>query len=143
MHSRFARPSYSFCIRHLAIILLVLAGWQSSNAQASGEIEHWRKRAEAGYLPEQMKLAHAFQFGIGVPRNASEAAYWALKAANQGDPGAQTDLGFAYLNGSSGPRWQIIRPPKMTLRCCWLAVSECSMTPLPGHVGCEKRRTAA
>jgi TPR repeat protein len=99
MRSRFTFPFCSLYVRVVAGIILALGAWRSCHAQVSAEIEHLLKRAEAGYLAEQMKLAHAFQVGSGVALDASQAAYWMLKAANQGDPGAQTDLGFAYFNG--------------------------------------------
>jgi uncharacterized protein len=100
MQSRCSCSLRSFYISSLTAVLLAFGAWQSCHAQSSGEIERLRKRAEAGYLAEQMKLAHAFQYGIGVASNPFEAARWTLKAANQGDPRAQTDLGVAYFNGT-------------------------------------------
>ena len=50
-----------------------------------------------------MQLAHAFRDGLGVPRDPVQSAKWTLKAANQGDPVAQTDMGYSYLVGLGVP----------------------------------------
>ena len=36
---------------------------------------------------------------MGVPQSDQEAARWYLKAANQGDAGAQTIVGMMYMQG--------------------------------------------
>jgi predicted acyl esterase len=40
------------------------------------------------------------QIVFQTPRDLAEAAKWTLKAANQGNPIAQTDIGYAYYTGS-------------------------------------------
>ena len=56
-------------------------------------------RAHAGHVEDQLRVARAFQLGLGVERNAAEAAQWFLKAADQGNPVAQDQLGLLYLLG--------------------------------------------
>ena len=41
-----------------------------------------------------------------MPKNYAEAARWYQKAADQGDAGAQTNLGSAYANGHGVPQNQ-------------------------------------
>jgi len=55
--------------------------------------------APAGHLREELRLANDYFTGRGVPRDLSQAAYWYRKAADQGDPGAQVDIGYFYLAG--------------------------------------------
>jgi len=68
---------------------------------ASPEIsrEDVQKKAIAGHLREELKLAGDYLAGRGVTRDLSQAAYWYRKAADQGDPGAQVDMGYFYLAG--------------------------------------------
>ncbi len=44
-------------------------------------------------------LCNAGWVGLGLPEDATEAARWLLIGAKQGDPDAQTKLGYAYTNG--------------------------------------------
>src|SRR5260370_22509449 len=62
--------------------------------------DHMLERAQAGHLPDELKVARAFRFGFGVDRDLSAAASWFYKAANQDDPTAQHELGLLYLEGS-------------------------------------------
>lgn len=55
-----------------------------------------------GCAPDQENgaaLCNAGWIGLGLPEDATEAARWLLTAAKQGDPDAQTKLGYAYTNG--------------------------------------------
>src|SRR5271170_7455442 len=56
-------------------------------------------KATTGHLREELKLASDYFAGRGVPRDLSQAAYWYRKAADQGDPGAQVEMGYFYLAG--------------------------------------------
>jgi len=44
-------------------------------------------------------LGGLIQRGLGAPQDHAEAARWYRKAADQGFPGAQYNLGIAYANG--------------------------------------------
>ena len=54
-------------------------------------------RSEAAQ--HDLQLAGDYMAGRGVPKSAESAAYWYKKAADSGDPSAQTMLGFLYLTG--------------------------------------------
>ena len=52
----------------------------------------------------QYNLGCMFEQGQGVERNSTKAALWHRRAAEQGDPDAQTSLGHKYLNGEGVKR---------------------------------------
>ena len=52
----------------------------------------------------QVKLAHLYILGSGVPKNRSVAVEWARKAADQGDADGQIYLGQLYENGWGVPQ---------------------------------------
>ncbi|WP_265517708.1 tetratricopeptide repeat protein [Nitratireductor luteus] len=58
-----------------------------------------RPRAEAGDPAAQTLIAEIHARGLGVPRNADEAAKWYAKAAEQGVPEAQLQYGLMLLDG--------------------------------------------
>lgn len=98
---------WSVFIRHCFLIASnVGVLWSLSGCvagQSTPNVKRLLSRAEAGYVKEEMQLARAFRLGLGVPRDAVESARWTLKAANQGDPAAQTDIGYAYFTGLGVP----------------------------------------
>jgi TPR repeat protein len=48
--------------------------------------------------------------GEGVPKDAVEAVKWWHLAAEQGDAGAQANLGFMYENGQGVPEDDVLFP---------------------------------
>ena len=96
-------PSILFCFVSVGalVIILIVAGvsFAQETTVDSIDVAQLRARAEAGHAPEQIKLARALRFGIGIKQDAVEAVHWFLKAADQGDPAAQTDLGYMYSLG--------------------------------------------
>jgi uncharacterized protein len=62
------------------------------------------KAAELGNVDGQIKIAHAYVDGIGVPQNQSEAERWLRSAAEQGDMWGQYELGRAYREGKGMPQ---------------------------------------
>jgi TPR repeat protein len=48
-------------------------------------------------------LATLYAEGRGVEKNSKQAAVWYRKAADQGDPRAQYDLGVMYEYGNGVP----------------------------------------
>jgi TPR repeat protein len=56
-------------------------------------------KAEPIYLQQELKLAGDYFAGRGVAADLKQSAFWYRKAADQGDPGAQVELGYFYLNG--------------------------------------------
>lgn len=57
------------------------------------------ERPEATTVRQELKLAGDYLVGKGVPRDPVQSAYWFRKAADQGDPGAQNQLGYMYVWG--------------------------------------------
>src|SRR5216684_501944 len=71
-------------------------GERQSSAQ---EIASLKANAEAGDAAAQLKLAHAYDLGAGVPQDDFIAAAWYRKAAEQGNSEAQDVMGGKYLLG--------------------------------------------
>ncbi len=59
-----------------------------------------QEAADAEFVPAQLALAKSYDFGQGVAKNPTRAAYWYRKAAMNGDPNAQDNLGLCYYFGS-------------------------------------------
>lgn len=60
------------------------------------------KAAEAGNAVAQLRLALMYDQGDGVPRSVTTAMQWYLRAAAQGEPESQVQLGIAYEAGHYG-----------------------------------------
>jgi hypothetical protein len=60
------------------------------------------KAAEAGNAVAQLRLALLYDQGDGVPRSVTTAMQWYLRAAAQGEPESQVQLGIAYEAGHYG-----------------------------------------
>src|SRR5580698_1625541 len=56
-------------------------------------------KTEQEYVQHELKLAGDYFAGRGVARDLKQSAFWYRKAADQGDPGAQVELGYFYING--------------------------------------------
>ena len=64
-------------------------------------LKWYRKAADQGYAPAQVKLGSMYYEGQGVQREMQKALKWYLKAASQGYASAQFNLGMLYeQNGS-------------------------------------------
>lgn len=50
-------------------------------------------------IQQELRLAGEYLVGKGVAKDPAQAAYWFRKAADQGDPGAQNELGYLYIWG--------------------------------------------
>lgn len=94
----------------LAVVLLVgLAGPAGADFDAGmaaiergdygAALRELRPLAEQGHAQAQYKLGRMYRAGVGVPRDAAEAARWTRRAAEQGDALAQYDLGIMYATG--------------------------------------------
>ncbi len=58
-----------------------------------------KRYAERGNAAAQVKLAAMYENGLGMPRDAHEAAELYRRAARQGNAEAQFRLGIMYLDG--------------------------------------------
>ena len=94
----------------LAVVLLAgLAGPAGADFEAGmaaiergdygAALRELRPLAEQGHAQAQYKLGRMYRAGVGVPRDAVEAANWTRRAAQQGDALAQYDLGIMYATG--------------------------------------------
>ena len=54
---------------------------------------------QARTIEQELKLAGDYLVGKGVPKDPVQSAYWFRKAADQGNPGAQNQLGYMYVWG--------------------------------------------
>ncbi len=83
-----------------AMTLVLLFGLTLSAAAAT-DYEKIKTLAERGDIRAQIDLALAYTYGVAgsIPENRQKAHEWYLKAANQGDPGAQYKIGSAYRDG--------------------------------------------
>ncbi|ESQ75778.1 hypothetical protein ABAC402_07370 [Asticcacaulis sp. AC402] len=61
-------------------------------------------RAKYGNIPDQVRLADAYDDGDGVAKDRALALVWFKAAANYGDAEAQYEMGRAYLLGQGVPR---------------------------------------
>lgn len=51
-------------------------------------------------VAQELHLGNAYLIGNGVPKDPVQSAYWYRKAADQGDPGAQIEMGYFCLAGT-------------------------------------------
>src|SRR5215204_357961 len=72
-----------------SVFLSATCHGESSQGEQSNSIKQLRKSAEDGDVRAQAKLGLLYFDGKEVNRNPSEAAKWLLKAAQQGNSGAQ------------------------------------------------------
>src|SRR5262249_24800728 len=90
--------------RLVVLLIVVCVSFAQETTVDSIDLAQLRARAEDGHAADQIKLARALRFGIGIKQNPAEAVHWFLKAADQGDPAAQTDLGYMYALGLGVPQ---------------------------------------
>jgi TPR repeat protein len=62
------------------------------------------RRAQQGYIQDQLSLGTMYRDGSGVPVDPTRALYWFRKAANSGSPEAQLQVGTLLLLGREGER---------------------------------------
>jgi TPR repeat protein len=55
-------------------------------------------------IQQELRMAGDYLVGKGVPKDLVQSAYWFKKAADQGDPGAQNELGYLYIWGAGVER---------------------------------------
>ena len=67
-------------------------------------VAEWRPLAKGGHLEAQFNLGAIYEAGLGVPKDAAEAAGWHALAAGQGHAAAQYNLGVMYADGRGVPR---------------------------------------
>jgi len=96
-----------------AILLVMLASFAAAQSQALQDVQSALQRkdyatalravrplAQGGDPNAQFILGTMYAVGLGVARSNSDAVNWFRKAAEQGHPVAQSNLGVAYLSGN-------------------------------------------
>lgn len=84
----------------ITLLLCMLLGGIGATAQAQTSIDETRKKAEAGDVEAQMKMATTYYYGYGMEANQAEGAKWYQMAAEQGHLKAIYILGELYYYGS-------------------------------------------
>lgn len=95
------------CSTCIVISVATIAWWEHKKITRVKSIEAAttsRTRAEHGETKAQLDLGTRYYYGLGVPRDYSEAARWYRKAADQGDANAQFDLSSMYYAGKGVPQ---------------------------------------
>lgn len=87
-----------------AFVLLLLFLAEGGCVSDSAKIDVLEKKALGGDASAQFELAVAYDRGVGVPADLSEAANWYRKAAEQGHTDAQNSLGSLYQAGQGVPK---------------------------------------
>ena len=72
--------------------------------QAPADLFRLLEKAKGGDPEAQFRIGLAYDTGIGVKRDHSQAADWYRKAANSGHPGAQNNLAGLYSRGLGVPQ---------------------------------------
>jgi uncharacterized protein len=67
--------------------------------QHAAAAKQYLRAAELGHARAQLQIGYQYNYGEGVPVNASEAVTWYTRAAGQGDATAQSNLGSMYEHG--------------------------------------------
>ena len=88
----------------VASVAVLAAFGTSVLAQDESWLAELRARAEGGDADAQYQLAMQLLTGIDLPRNDTEAAGWALRAAEQDHVNAQFLLGTLYNAGKGVPQ---------------------------------------
>jgi cell division septation protein DedD len=70
----------------------------------AGALQVWRPLAVLGDANAQYQLGVMYYFGVGVPRDYSEALKWQFLAAAQGHAKAQNNLAVMYAYGEGVPQ---------------------------------------
>ena len=71
-------------------------GIKRSESQA---VAWYRRAADLGHPPAQLKLGEKYQSGKGVKRDYAVALQWISRAAETGYPGGQYAMGETYERG--------------------------------------------
>jgi len=83
--------------------LFAQAGERFKAGDKAGAARLAEQAAEAGNALAQLRVAMLFGMGDGVPKDLSRARGWYARAAAQGEPGAQAELGYYDEQAMAGP----------------------------------------
>jgi TPR repeat protein len=92
----------------VAALLLTMAGATAVRGQVSignplsvdrPDADNSAATQRSATIQQELRMAGAYMAGKGVSKDLVQSAYWFRKAADQGDPGAQNELGYLYIWG--------------------------------------------
>jgi TPR repeat protein len=92
----------------VAALLLTMAGATAVRGQVSignplsvdrPDADNSAATQRSATIQQELRMAGAYMVGKGLPKDLVQSAYWFKKAADQGDPGAQNELGYLYIWG--------------------------------------------
>ena len=109
-------------LRGVLVALGVLLGAWTTSLRGADEaapqptLKQWRASAERGDAEAQFQVGRAFDRGLGVATNATDAAKWYLRAAEQGHTKAQNNLAALYEEG----RGELDAELTLAWSCTWM-----------------------
>jgi TPR repeat protein len=74
------------------------------DTQDHNGVAELQTKAAQGFMEQELELAADYSVGRGVPKDLAQAAYWYRKAADQGNPAAQVNVGYMYAVGMGVPQ---------------------------------------
>lgn len=83
------------------------AAWERGDQVLA--VQRFRTLADQGNAPAQWMIGWTYHRGFTVPQDLREAMRWYRKAAEQGHPTAQLNLGALYENGEGGIPHDVVR----------------------------------
>ena len=85
-----------------------LGEWAAASGNHSSALSHWKRAAAAGLASPQYSLYLIYSTGDrGAPENDPLALEWLARAARQGMPEAQSELGYEFSRGRLVPKDEI------------------------------------
>jgi TPR repeat protein len=120
----------------LAAFLLLALGSQAALADTAAGLAYMQRGAyfrafmefedpaKAGDPVAQANLGAIYFYGLGLPADFTQSAYWYRAAALQGNIDAQLGLAILYTMGKGVP-------PSFPIAHMWLAIAENAMPPSP------------
>ena len=120
----------------LAILFLLLTGGGTALADTAAGLVYMQRGAyfrafmefedpaKAGDAVAQANLGAIYYYGLGLPADFNQSAYWYHAAALQGNIEAQLGLAILYTTGKGVA-------PSFPIAHMWLAIAENAMPPSP------------
>jgi len=120
----------------LAVLFLLMFGGGPALAETQAGLAYMQRGAyfrafmefedpaKAGDAVAQANLGAIYFYGLGLPADFTQSAYWYHAAALQGNIEAQLGLAILYTMGKGVP-------PSFPIAHMWLAVAENAMPPSP------------
>jgi TPR repeat protein len=131
------------CSQALAAVFFLVLGGKAALADTAAGLAYMKRGAyframvefqdpaKAGDPIAQSNLGAIYYYGLGVPADFTQSAYWYHAAAMKGNIDAQLGLAILYTTGQGVP-------PNFSIAHMWLTIAENAMPPSP-----DRARVAA